>query len=148
VVLDTSFPKGKALADWMKFLDPGLTYGHVPTEAILDDISSARPPAQVWARSPGFATASGMSPRFVTINTPVAAPAEQRCGRVALLDVHVTAGATPMRPMMPAPNQPAFPAACGAGLTKSEHVLAFMLFDLAACIQEDKDPPVPPPVFE
>src|SRR5205823_6571973 len=97
VVLDTSFPKGKALADWMKFLDPGLAYGHVTTMAILDDISAARPPAQVWARSPGFGTAQATgpgSPRFVTINTPAGAPAAQQCGRVALLDVHVTAQGT------------------------------------------------------
>jgi hypothetical protein len=144
VVVDTSFPKGKALADWMKFLDPALQYGRIPSAAILDDISSARPPAQVWARSPGFGTASGMSPRFVTINTPAAAPAAQQCGRVALLDVHVTAdGGTPAPPSR---NPPPFPMACGAELTKSEHALAFLLFDLAACIQVDTTPPLPPPV--
>jgi hypothetical protein len=144
VVLDTSFPKGKALADWMKFLDPALQYGHIPTMAILDDISSARPPAQVWARSPGFGTASGMSPRFVTINTPAASPAAEQCGRIALLDVHVTADSGV--PGAPNRNPPPFPMACGNGLTKSEHALAFLLFDLAACIQHDTTPPMPPPV--
>jgi hypothetical protein len=145
VSLDTSFPKGKALADWMKFLDPGLVYGRVPNMAILDDIGAARPPAQVWARSPGFGTAGAQgpgSPRFVTINTPVSAPADQRCGRVALLDVHVTAD----RPRSTAPPPP-FPTACGTELTQSEHVLAFLLFDLAACIQEDTTPPAPPPII-
>ena len=29
IKIDTTFPKGKALADWMKFLDPALTYGEV-----------------------------------------------------------------------------------------------------------------------
>jgi hypothetical protein len=144
VVLDTSFPKGKALADWMKFLDPALQYGHIPTMAILDDISSARPPAQVWARSPGFGTASGMSPRFVTINTPATAPVDQQCGRMALLDVHVTADGGPL-PGAPR-NPPPYPMACGGELTKSEHALAFLLFDLAACIQHDTTPPMPPPV--
>jgi hypothetical protein len=144
VALDTTFPKGKALADWMKFLDPGLVYGRVPTEAILDDISGARPPAQIWARSPGFGTASGMHPRFVTINTPAGAPLAEQCGRVALLDVHVTA-----QPGMPGgtpPPRTPFPAFCGTELTKAEHVLAFMLFDLAACLQPDTMPPAPPPV--
>ena len=36
--------------------------------------------------------------------------------------------------------------ACGSELTKSEHALAFLLFDLAACIQHDTTPPMPPPV--
>ena len=129
----------------MKFLDPGLVYGRVPTDAILDDISTARPPAQIWARSPGFGTAAGMSPRFVTINTPAGAPTAEQCGRAALLDVHVTASSTGL-PGQPPPNPPPFPVICGTGLTKSEHVLAFMLFDLAACLQPDMMPPAPPPI--
>jgi hypothetical protein len=58
-----------------------------------------------------------------------------------MLDVHVTDdGRAPM------PNRPQFPAFCGTELTKAEHVLAFMLFDLAACLQPDTMPPAPPPV--
>jgi hypothetical protein len=145
ITIDTTFPKGKALADWMKFLDPSLTYGQVPSMAILDDFTAARAPAQIWARSPGFGTVGAMSrsPRFMTINTPVASPPEQRCGRMAHLDVHVTAESAPTRP----PGSPTlpFPQSCGSlELTKSEHVLAFFIFDLAACIQEDTKPPVPP----
>jgi hypothetical protein len=149
ITLDTSFPKGKALADWMKFLDPALTYGQVPSMAILDDFTAARPPAQIWARSPGFGTVAAMSryPRFMTINTPVTAPADQRCGRMAHLDVHVTAESAPPRPPG-APTQ-AFPASCGSiELTKSEHVLAFFIFDLAACIQEDTVQPTPPVIID
>jgi hypothetical protein len=149
VTLDTTFPKGKALADWMKFLDPGLAYGHVNTQAILDDVSAARPPAQVWARSPRVGTLGAMgpgAPRFVTINTPAGAPAAEQCGRVALLDVHVTATQT-MSVLLPPANRPPFPAGCGTQLTTSENVLAFLLFDLAACIQEDTEQPKPPPII-
>jgi hypothetical protein len=149
IVLDTSFPKGKALADWMKFLDPTLVYGQVPSKAILDDFTAARPPAQIWARSPGVGTIAAMSryPRFMTINTPVGAPAEQRCGRMAHLDVHVTAESAPPRPI--GVPTPAFPASCGSTeLTKSEHVLAFLIFDLAACVQEDTTPPKPPDIIQ
>ena len=35
---------------------------------------------------------------------------------------------------------------CGTALNKAEHVLAFFIFDLAACIQEDTKPPAPPPI--
>jgi hypothetical protein len=145
ITIDTTFPKGKALADWMKFLDPSLVYGQVPSKAILDDFSAARAPAQTWARSPSAGTigATTRQPRFMTINTPVGSPPDQQCGRMAHLDVHVTAESAPVRP----PGAPAvpFPQSCGSvELTKSEHVLAFFIFDLAACIQEDTKPPVPP----
>jgi hypothetical protein len=32
-------------------------------------------------------------------------------------------------------------------LTKAENALAFFLFDLAACIQEDNTPPAPPAII-
>jgi hypothetical protein len=39
-----------------------------------------------------------------------------------------------------------FPMGCGTTLNKAEHVLAFFIFDLAACIQEETKPPQPPPI--
>ena len=89
---------------------------------------------QIWARD------SRQAPVFVTINTPAAASPDKQCGRVAHLDTHVTAGEMPTRP------QARTLAECPRTLSKAEHVLAFMLFDLAACIQEDTRPPEPPPI--
>ncbi len=153
VKIDTTFPKGKALADWMKFLDPDLTYGEVVAPVIFDNLSGAG--AQVWATSttnPGMPPVPigtmppppGMPvpnrPRFITMNAPVGEPAEKQCGKLVHLDAHVTAEEM----VSPAPGS--FPTGCGTNLNKAEHVLAFFLFDLAACIQEDSKPPAPPPI--
>ena len=138
-VIDTSFPKGKALADWIKFLDPSLVFGEIPVGAIFGNLTGAN--SQIWARG------SNQVPAFVTINTPVSASPDKQCGRVVDLDTHVTHVAMPTRQMPPISAIRSLDQ-CGTTLSKAEHVLAFMLFDLAACIQEDTRPPAPPPVID
>jgi hypothetical protein len=151
IKIDTSFPKGKALADWMKFLDPMLNYGEVVAPVIFDNLTGMG--AQVWATSsttprPPFGTMPPPGsmpipnrPRFITMNTPVGEPADKQCGKLVHLDVHVTAED------MVRPLPGSFPMGCGTNLNKAEHVLAFFIFDLAACIQEDMRPPMPPPIL-
>jgi hypothetical protein len=134
-VIDTSFPKGKALADWIKFLDPSVVFGQIPVVSIFGKLTGAN--SQIWARS------SGQAPAFVTINTPVSASPDKQCGRVVDLDTHVTQVEMPTRQMPPLSGVSSLDR-CGTTLSKAEHVLAFMLFDLAACIQEDTRPPAPP----
>jgi hypothetical protein len=153
IKIDTTFPKGKALADWMKFLDPTLNYGEVTAPVIFDNLSGVG--AQVWATSntnPGVSIGpigtppppAGMQamarPRFITMNAPAGEPPEKQCGKLVHLDVHVTAED------MVRPPPGSFPMGCGAALNKAEHVLAFFIFDLAACIQEETKPPAPPPI--
>ena len=41
-------------------------------------------------------------------------------------------------------GQQTFPAPCGTTLNKGEEALAFLFFDLAACIQNDAEPIVIP----
>jgi hypothetical protein len=148
VKIDTSFPKGKALADWMKFLDPAVTYGEVVTPVIFDNLSGEG--AQVWASSatmpftvpgtPPPAMPAMPRPRFITMNAPAGEPADKQCGKLVHLDAHITAED------MVRPPAGSFPMGCGTTLNKAEHVLAFFIFDLAACIQEDTRPPMPPPI--
>jgi hypothetical protein len=137
--LDTSFPKGKALADWMKFTDPSLTYGQLQPTGIFDHVMSVTPASQVWARSPSKETPD-VHARVVTTNTPVGLPADQQCGRGVHLDLHIT-------DLMAGPMQKSFvfPQDCGTTLNKGEQVLAFFFFDLSSCIQDDTKPPEPPP---
>jgi hypothetical protein len=146
LIVDTTFPKGKALADWMKFLDPTITYGQIVSEQVFNDVIGVmRPAAQSWATTPtpnpyGGGGALPSRPPIVTINTPVGVPADAQCGRAAELDVHITA----LPSFVPASDATAFPGVCGTKLNKGEEALAFLFFDLAACIQDDSKPVVPP----
>jgi hypothetical protein len=135
-LIDTSFPKGKALADWIKFLDPSVVFGQIPLRRVYGNLTGAN--GQVWARD------VEKNPVFVTINTPVSASPDNQCGRVVDLDTHVTLGGDTEQPTQQIRSGSL--TECGTTLNKAEHVLAFMLFDLAACIQEDTRPPAPPPI--
>jgi hypothetical protein len=66
-------------------------------------------------------------------------PADKQCGRAAYLDAHIVQPDT-----TPPPPGQLFPDSCGTALSKGEEALAFLFFDLAACIQDDTMPVVPP----
>jgi hypothetical protein len=150
IAIDTSFPKGKALADWLNGVAPTLPYGQVPATEIFANLVGKPTDGQVWGRS-NSAPPGPPQPRFVTLNTPVAAPAEQQCGRIAHLDAHIVSanrsrpGTSPMQPPGP-PAGARFPENCGTTLTGGEGAMLFLLFDLNACIQQDTAPPAPPPI--
>jgi hypothetical protein len=140
ITLDTSFPKGKALADWRSFVDPVAIYGEVECNGIFENIVSTTAAVQVWGSSPASANGA-MRPRILTINTPAGLPVDQQCGKAVHLDAHITTTTPPTEL-----NQ--YPGVCGTELLDGEEVLAFFLFDLAACLQEESAPPVPPPVVQ
>jgi hypothetical protein len=134
--IDVSFPKGKALADWLSNVGATATYGQIPLFEPRHDVNAATPPT---ARPRiGGAGLEAPTVQHLTFNTPIGAPADEQCGRVELSDFHVSiseriAGQT-------------FPSSCMGGvLTSQEKALEFMLFDLSACIVDDGTPPPPPP---
>jgi hypothetical protein len=71
------------------------------------------------------------------MTAPVVAAVEQQCGRAVHVDAHVVDLSTLMLHE--------FPADCG-DLSPGELVMAFFLFDAAACVQNDMQPPIPPPI--
>jgi hypothetical protein len=76
----------------------------------------------------------------LTFNTPVDAADDQLCGRVVFSAFHATPTGTD------GSGDRWFPDHCSNnGLTSQEKVLAFMLFDVAACISDDNSEPPPPP---
>ena len=126
--IDTSFPKGAALADWLQAIGATTTKGQLDLQDTYYRLSKANAPSQRWVYS-------AASTQTYSFNTPVGADAMNQCGRVVYSSFHIATG-----------SGPSFPSECTATpLTPQEKVLEFLLFDLAACIQKDDTPPVPPP---
>jgi hypothetical protein len=142
VTLATAFPKGKALAEWYAFLNPppASEYGKILCEDVFDNFTSAAQPAtQVWGSSEQ-GSPNTQHPRFITMNTPVGLPTEHQCGRAVHLAAHISnADPSKMRK---------FPDDCASFLAAGEMVMAFFLFDAAACLQDDVKPVEPPPVIK
>ncbi|HXI56828.1 MAG TPA: carboxypeptidase regulatory-like domain-containing protein [Polyangia bacterium] len=135
MLIDTTFPKGKALADWMGKVA-------IDAESVYDNVMSVMPPsAQVWATSAGNSGASG--PRIFSVNTPVGVPGDQQCGRAVHIDAHIK----PLSIQIPSGAPVSFSMLCGDQLSPGEAALAFLLFDLAACVQDDSRPVIPPIVI-
>jgi hypothetical protein len=131
VDIDTSFPKGMALADWLDFVDGQSPYGQFNVvDGRQHTLSVAANLARVWVRWMNAI-------EYFSFNAPIGAPEDQQCGRMVFSDIHVSAGAgSPVG---------SFPSACSnTPLTEQEKVLLFMLFDLSACVIPDDDPPCPP----
>ncbi len=138
--INTSFPKGQAMHDWL---------GQPLVNALVNDKLSIKEPrhnadstlasATTWITTPNGAQ---NAVEYLSFNTPIPAPDDQKCGRVVYSDLHVSAG----------DKHGAWPNGClpqggpPADLTPQEKALEFMLFDLSSCIQSDKEPPAPPPV--
>jgi hypothetical protein len=129
-LIDMTFPKGQAMADWLQNLPassgwgPSIKtspHGQLQTSCMVRDIVSTKPGlSQRWIYE-----SNGQSVGYISINAPVNLPPDDRCGRAVLTDLHVGSGA--------------------GNMTEQEAALEFMLFDLSSCVQDDQKPPAPPP---
>jgi len=129
--VDATFPKGKALAEWLVDVGASPAPGKLPLTDAQRTIAAVTPGlVRSWVTVPPS------SVQIMSFNTPTDAAPEAQCGKVVVTDIHVSAGSTAGRP---------FPEGCPAGdLTPQEKALEFMLFDLGACIQNESLPPSPP----
>jgi hypothetical protein len=138
----TTFPKGKALSEWLVNVDASTEPGRIDLTGTQYTVVRENPEyAQRW-----IATSSPETVQYLSANTPLgAAPADQ-CGRVVLSDIHVTGSEDEGRDV--SSDELAFPEGCTTtDLSPQEKVLAYMLFDISACIVPDNQPPAPPQVI-
>jgi hypothetical protein len=141
----TTFPKGKALADWLQS-NGALVNGELPIEQARHnaDVSAANMPSQAWITANQSSRARGAT-QYFSFNTPTDAGSMPDgpgfCGRVVFSDLHVGA-ASHDNAAMPVPT-----GCASADLSPQEKALEFMLFDLSSCVIPDDKPPLPPPVL-
>jgi hypothetical protein len=139
--IDTSFPKGAAMADWLVNVQASTTRGKLALSQGKHSVLAVDPMvAQPWIQSSAIpidfknTTATGV--QYFTFNAPVGTPAANQCGRTVITDIHVSAGDM---------EGPPFPTGCvTTELSPQEKALEFMLFDLSSCLQPDKEVPKPP----
>ncbi|MGZ3420995.1 MAG: carboxypeptidase regulatory-like domain-containing protein [Polyangiales bacterium] len=131
--IDTTFPKGKAFADWLVNVGASTTPAQIDLNSVKNDVGTVNPKTTlrwIYKETPE-------SVKYLSFNTPIAKPAESQCGRAVFSDIHVsneTGGG-------------AFPSSCTTtDLTPQEKALEFLFFDLSSCIQDEGEPPKPPPV--
>lgn len=138
--IDTSFPKGAALADWLVNVNASTTPGQMQIIQPRDNIQAVDPTlARQWItvqndNYPNAPTAI----QYLSFGAPIGATEDKVCGRAVFTDLHVSATGNDM------PGAP-FPSGCEAReLSSQEKAVSFMLFDLSACIQDDDVPQKPP----
>ena len=136
-VIDTSFPKGQAFADWMANVggSPAGMKGQMSIVEPRHDVDAVSMDAQRWIST----NAPQASVQHLTYNTPVGASAAAQCGKVLFSDFHVGANAVDE-------DKDLFPDRClDTPLSPQEKAIEFMLFDLSSCVQKETEPPKPPP---
>lgn len=136
----TSFPKGQALSEWLFKVGASSEEGTIALKGAQRTVTSENPAyAQRW-----IASAAPESVQYLSANTPLGAAPEAQCGRVVLSDIHVS---TTLGPSDRSDGATAFPGGClTSTLSPQEKVLAFMLFDLSACVIPDNQAPLPPAI--
>jgi hypothetical protein len=146
----TAFPKGEALDAWLTTVEAMDAQGrvalHSPNNTIGADIADY---AQAW-----IVTEDPSSVQYISANTPLGAPEAEQCGRVVLSDIHVSGGLQVDSSTRPptllgdvSVNDYPFPTGCvTTDLTPQEKVLAFMLFDISACVIPDSETPTFPSI--
>ncbi len=137
--INTSFPKGAALADWLVAVGASTSRGQLMIYGSRDSLTTVNPPTQSW-----ISLAAPPRTQYLTFNTPVGKPTEQQCGRVVFTDLHIGAAPTGQQSDTSTPEVP-YPGGClSTAMSPQIKALEFIFFDLAACVTPDIEMPIPP----
>jgi hypothetical protein len=166
LLLNATFPKGLALAQWLTAAFPsnplvaadggalsGDTTTGVTCDAVFDNFSSLTSTPQLWSTSDssGDSKAGTYDPRIFTVNTPAAQPVAEQCGKGVHVDAHITQASAGSADYVGCNGDAGavgsagcYPSTCTNALAEDQAMFAFLFFDLASCIQDDAVAPVAP----
>jgi hypothetical protein len=141
--INTSFPKGQALAEWLVNVGASTTLGEFAALESRDNVQAVNPMYSTeWMRAINANELDMPTTLLFSFNMPLTVPAVMQCGRVVhtalpvWIQLDATAGDVPGEP---------FPSNCQQrDLTPQEKLLEFMLFDVSSCILEDSRAPETP----
>jgi hypothetical protein len=152
--IDTAVPKGVAFAQWYQNnsskIGPaqgGEKYGYVGATDIRQDMGMLQGAlVEAGTATPWlYATGGNTFPEsydayYFSFNTPVGTDPTTQCGRAIFSDVHLDF----------AGGGGYFPNYCAPDPNTNTHAsnqlaLEFLFFDLASCVQNDTQPPLPTP---
>jgi hypothetical protein len=105
VLVDQSFPKGKAMATWLQEVKAAGAAGQVPVHDIANGISwykDLNPPTQRWVYTDQPAVTE-----IFSFNTPVGVAAKEQCGRVRRRRSSSSCSSTWPRACSPTRSRPA-----------------------------------------
>ncbi len=158
--IDTTFPKGAVLQQWLANL--GLATGNnIALTGVASSVGTVNPTAQRWIYDNSTGKTANQT-KYMTILTPIggippkavaadagkgdAAPPEstgpQYCGKAVFSDLHAGSSGG----ILSFGGGGAVPGSCntGAALTAQEAALEFLFFDLSACVTASPTPTIPP----
>jgi hypothetical protein len=135
-VVNQMFARGADLAQWLVNVGASTTLGMIPITAAQHTVSAVDPTlADRWIYQDN--TANGQpSVQYMAFTTPLEQPQAARCGKVVFSDIHVASGDSS------SPGDPFPSGGCNSNVNQmspQEKVLAFMIFDIAACIPDVVD---------
>jgi hypothetical protein len=142
-LVDRSFAKGDALANWLVTVEASNVLGEIPISQPRQNVGGVIAPTQRWVYRETGNVAKPQATKYLSVNTPVEKPAAEQCGKFVYADMHLYAGDVQPADNTALPND-AFPTSCSPTLTPEEKALAFLFFDLSSCIQDDTKPPTAP----
>src|SRR6185503_20123729 len=91
-LVNTTFQKGAALADWLQTTQATTTRGSLVIYQGQHSVSGVNPPTQEWIYVPMNPNEDNIkSTQYMTFATPTTVPEEQKCGRVVMTDLHINA---------------------------------------------------------
>ncbi len=146
--IDMGFTKGDAMARWLHFARNNTgTLGIISiddAQHTIDAVNASVAKSWITIANPieEDDDTTSASIQYFTMNTPTnVAPASQ-CGRVVVSDLHLSPNASGNDGTTSRDDVDAdFPAGCtSTNFLDQQKLLAFMLFDLTACIQPDQTP--------